>query len=146
MHLIYLVLYTACSIECIKLSWLLNNYILAPGKQSECTQHLLVDSHYKCNCSVRKISWLVQGYTLWKVKQDVNEFTPFADFVWMPIYSYSFAHSQTAIFSAALWIEGCSSAESLERTGPDDAPEPALPPLSRERVGVTRCHVNMGST
>ena len=33
-------------IECIKLSWLLNNYVLTPDKQSECTQHLLVDSHY----------------------------------------------------------------------------------------------------
>ena len=42
-------IYSYCSIECLKLCWFLNNYALAldPYKQSECTQHLLVEKSCK---------------------------------------------------------------------------------------------------
>ena len=65
-------------------------------------------------------------------------------FCWLRLnaYSYSFMHSQTAIFSAALWIEGCSAAKFE-----------ALSLLSRERVRAIWqqkawtlfgcCHTNM---
>ena len=79
---------------------------------------------------IRKISWLVQGYTPWKVTQDVNQFALSAGFVWMPIPNI-ISHSHTTIFSAALWIKDHSSAKSLE----------VLRLLSREHVGTTLTRV-----
>ena len=69
------------------------------------------------NLDIRKISWLVQRYTPWKVKQDVNQFYTFR-WLCLNAYSYSLVYSQTAIFSAALWVKDHSSAEGLETLAP----------------------------